>query len=101
MLDNVVWKLVAHENLYKYTTCPGNGTKYEIMAQRLPNGADFGCLGSVYDNGWLIICGLTRQAYMLQEKGELAEYYVKEKFGLYFEEDVKYVTELIRFVTGR
>ena len=94
-------RLIRSGLLCQHTYCPGNGTKYELMSLHLDDGADFGVLGSVKANGRLIICGLTKQAYMFQPTGHLSEYYVAEKLGLKREEDIKYVTEMIREITGR
>jgi hypothetical protein len=92
---------ILSEGLVKYTWCPGNGTRYEIMVQRLIGNTDFSLLGSVSEGGWIVICGLTRQAHMFASNGFLSESYVAEKLKLYFSEDIQYVTELIRFATGR
>ncbi len=88
-------------NLVNYEWCPGNGTRYTIMVSKLKSGTvSSSCLGEVSD-GWLVICGLTRTAYMLSAHGHLVDGYVAEKFNLRSEEDIKYVSALIRYATGR
>lgn len=99
--NSIGFKHVSDEKTIQYTWSPGNGTKYEIMVQKLPRGADFGCLGSVREGGWLVVCGLTRRSHMFASVGMLHENYVREKLGITFDEDLHYVTELIKMATGR
>ncbi len=89
------------DNVVVYDWSPGNGTRYTISVSKLnTESVVFGCVGSVYD-GWLVMCGLTRLAYMLQPSGELSVSYIAEKFKLNFVEDKKYVTQLIAYAICR
>lgn len=99
--DKIKIKIIGF-NVVHYEYCPGNGTRYEIAVSKLKlDSVSFSLLGAVTD-GWLVICGLTRKAYMLQDKKDpLHESYIKEKFDLQHKEDVKYVTELINYALGR
>ena len=99
--DKIKIKIIGF-NVVHYEYCPGNGTRYEIAVSKLNSeSVSFGSLGTVTD-GWLVICGLTRKCYMLQDKKErVHENYIKDKFDLHHTGDVKYVTELINYALGR
>jgi len=79
---------------------PGNGTRYTALAvpiKDLPGSV--GVVGRI-DEGWLVVCGLTGRAYLLQKRGYLDPLYIAEKFGL-VGEDIEYFTELLRKMLGR
>jgi len=81
-----------------------DGTRYEVMAIRLKGKVSFGSLGTVTD-GWLIIEGLNRRAYLLQPTGYLDEAYIYEKlckqaYPLSWK-DAENLTQLIREATDR
>ena len=91
---------IAGRNITKFEWCPGNGTRYEILVANLNDTVSCGYLGEV-SNGWLVVCGLTKIAYMFQPVGLLHPSYIKEKFKLVFEEDIKYMTKLVAFAINR
>ncbi len=57
-----------------------DGTRYTAWAYRVTN-FKLGKVGYIED-GWLIICGLTRLAYLFQKGGLLHWSYIMEKFRL-------------------
>ena len=87
-------------NMTKFEWCPGNGTRYEILVSKLNGRVSCGCLGEVV-NGWLVVCGLTKVAYMFQPVGDLHPDYIREKFNLVYEGDIKYITKLVSFAINR
>ena len=91
---------IAGRNVIKFEWCPGNGTRYEILVAKLNEYVSCGSLGAVED-GWLVVCGLTKTAYMFQPCGHLHTSYIKEKFNLVYDEDVKCITALVCFALDR
>lgn len=85
------------ENRWQFE--PGNGTRYCIIAVRLPGYTCCGTLGLVED-GWLVVDGLGRAA-LLPPGGFLHHSYVAEKFGLGPDgQDAGHLVTLINYVLG-
>jgi len=91
---------------YNYNVCgsftrgcfEADGTRYTAFAMRV---RDFklGSLGYVED-GWLVVCGLNRTAYLFQKRGFLHWSYLMEKFRLN-QCDAENMAYLIGNIIGR
>jgi len=72
------------------TLCPGNGTQYELLffgpIEETCDAGVFGRLVGCTDNAYLVSCSIGRRAVLLKRRGPLALDYVREKFGVNWED---------------
>ena len=91
---------IHHETDYRVGEWePGNGTRYTAVAIRWVTPILMNRMGYVED-GWLVVCGLTGKAHLLQARGYLADHYLAEHFGI-LPGDFPWAGDLIRALVDR